>query len=671
MNFLVPLYLAGALAVAIPIYLHLRRRPPRDSVDFSSLMFLEPTKHQPIKRQSQLENLPLLILRCLALLLLAAMFARPFMPGGDSEGGEGRMRTVILLDTSASMQREGLWEEASERTKEVISTIKGEGAVAIITVDRTPRIVTSFGDWESADVAQRKEIAKAAVETLKPSWQGSNLGAGLIAAAEMVADASADDEAPRPARIVVISDLQSGAALDAVADASWPSNLEVELAPIEAREVTNVTIAVAASTVPDKPAVRLRNDPASEESRFRLKVGDQTIAAVVPAGESRVFQLEEPISEVSVTGDQHDFDNRLFLAPREPALVKLLFLGDDKPDDSNGPEYYYRRALALSKVMHPRFVESLDDDPALLAIARPLTGTEIKAVRRTLQEGRDAILLITSTTMAQTLAGLAGMPAAPALRDHDHDRRYALLEEIDFEHPALREFRDPRWRDFTEIHFWKYHILEESVLPESATIVARFDTGDPAWIAIPVGQGSLLVMMSGWHPRDSQLSLSSKFIPLLFSIYSDHGPQVTGARQFFVGDPLPIENDEDKLTLPTGKTESLDPAQPYRPEHPGIYRVSNGERHRSFAVNLRPSESELTPLGSEPLAALGVPIDRKTAPDTAVSADSKRKLRNSEAESRQNLWRWSVVVLLAMLVAEAWLATRTGGTATQPEGAVT
>jgi hypothetical protein len=671
MNFLVPLYLAGALAVAIPIYLHLRRRPPRDSVDFSSLMFLEPTKHQPIKRQSQLENLPLLILRCLALLLLAAMFARPFMPGGDSEGGEGRMRTVILLDTSASMQREGLWEEASERTKEVISTIKGEGAVAIITVDRTPRIVTSFGDWESADVAQRKEIAKAAVETLKPSWQGSNLGAGLIAAAEMVADASADDEAPRPARIVVISDLQSGAALDAVADASWPSNLEVELAPIEAREVTNVTIAVAASTVPDKPAVRLRNDPASEESRFRLKVGDQTIAAVVPAGESRVFQLEEPISEVSVTGDQHDFDNRLFLAPREPALVKLLFLGDDKPDDSNGPEYYYRRALALSKVMHPRFVESLDDDPALLAIARPLTGTEIKAVRRTLQEGRDAILLITSTTMDRTLAGLAGMPATPTLRDHNHDRRYALLEEIDFEHPALREFRDPRWRDFTEVHFWKYHILEESVLPESATIVARFDTGDPAWIAIPVGQGSLLVMMSGWHPRDSQLSLSSKFIPLLFSIYSDHGPQVTGARQFFVGDPLPIENDEDKLTLPTGKTESLDPAEPYRPEHPGIYRVSNGERHRSFAVNLRPSESELTPLGSEPLAALGVPIDRKTAPNTAVSADSKWKLRNSEAESRQNLWRWSVVVLLAMLVAEAWLATRTGGTATQPEGAVT
>lgn len=670
MNFLVPLYLAGALAVAIPIYLHLRRRPPKDSVEFSSLMFLEPTKHQPIKRQSQLENIPLLILRCLALLLLAAMFARPFLAGGDAAGDEGKLRTVILLDRSASMQRDGLWEEATARCEELISKVKGEGAIAIITVDRTPKVITSFEDWENTDLAQRKEIAKAALETLEPGWQGSDLGAGLIAAAELVADASADDETPRPARILVISDLQSGASLDAVADASWPSNLQVELAPVEAAEVTNVTIAAAASADPNKPIIRLRNDPRSEGSRFSVKSGENTIAAVVPAGESRVFQLDQAVSEVVVAGDGHKFDNRLFLAPREPALVKLLFFGDGKPDDSNGPEFYFRRAFGLSKVMHPRFVESLEDDPALLAISRPLAAGDIKEVRRRLEKGRDAILLITSTAMDETLAGLAGLESTPVLRDHT--RRYALLEEIDFEHPALREFRDPRWRDFTDVHFWKFRKMDPSVLPENARIVARFDTGDPAWIEIPAGEGSLFVMMSGWHPRDSQLSLSSKFLPLLFSIYSDHGPQVSGARQFFVGEPLPIEPDETKLTPPSGETETIETADPYRPDVPGIYRVSNGERERSFAVNLRPSESELTPLGSAPLAALGVPVDGKASLAAAASDDSKRRLRNSEAESQQNLWRWAVVILLTMLVVEAWLATRSsGGAAIQSEGAVT
>jgi hypothetical protein len=485
----------------------------------------------------------------------------------------------------------------------------------------------------------------------------------------MLADASADDESARPARIVIVSDLQAGAALDAVADASWPSNLEVELVPIESDEVTNITITAAASADPNKPAVRLRNDPASEENRFTLKVGTKTIAAVVPAGESRVIQLDEPVSEVTVTGDAHDFDNRLFLAPREPALVKLLFMGDGKPDDSNRPEYYFRRAFGLSKVLRPRFVESLDDDPALLAISRPLGEEEIKAVRQTLQDGRDAILIVTSTAMDKTLAGLAGLRAIPKLTDQD--RRYALLEEIDFDHPSLREFRDPRWRDFTKVHFWKYRKLESSAIPDHARIIARFDTGDPAWIDFPVGRGSLLVMMSGWHPRDSQLSLSSKFVPLLFSIYSDHGPQVSGARQIFVGEPLPLEEDETKLTLPSGTSESISADQPWRPEEPGIYRVSNGERERSFAVNLRPSESELTPLGTESLAALGVPVDRRAAADATTSGESKRNLRSTEAEAKQNLWRWAVVILLTMLVAEAWLATRTGGATIQPEGAVT
>jgi hypothetical protein len=669
MNFLVPLYLAGALAIAIPIYLHLRRRPPKDSVEFSSLMFLEQTKHQPLKRRSQLENIPLLLLRCLALLLLAAMFARPFIPGGDADGEEGKMRTVILLDTSASMKRDGVWKDATEQAGKFISKIKADGALAIIAIDRAPRTLTSFDDWESAEVGRRKEIALSAIETLQPGWQGSDLGSGLIAAAEMIADASADDESARPARIVIVSDLQAGAALDAVADASWPSNLEVELVPIESDEVTNITITAAASADPNKPAVRLRNDPASEENRFTLKVGTKTIAAVVPAGESRVIQLDEPVSEVTVTGDAHDFDNRLFLAPREPALVKLLFMGDGKPDDSNRPEYYFRRAFGLSKVLRPRFVASLDDDPALLAISRPLGEEEIKAVRQTLQDGRDAILIVTSTAMDKTLAGLAGLRAIPKLTDQD--RRYALLEEIDFDHPSLHEFRDPRWRDFTKVHFWKYRKLESSAIPDHARIIARFDTGDPAWIDFPVGRGSLLVMMSGWHPRDSQLSLSSKFVPLLFSIYSDHGPQVSGARQIFVGEPLPLEEDETRLTLPSGTSESISADQPWRPEEPGIYRVSNGERERSFAVNLRPSESELTPLGTESLAALGVPVDRRAAADATTSGESKRNLRSTEAEAKQNLWRWAVIILLTMLVAEAWLATRTGGATIQPEGAVT
>ena len=227
MSFLFPLYLAGAAASALPIYLHLRRKPPKDAVEFSSLMFLEPSKHQPLKRRSQLEHLSLLALRCLALLFLAAMFSRPFFAGGDKEGVAGQKRTVILLDTSASMRRGEVWEDAVRLAKESIRGVSKDSSLAILTVDQTPRTLVTFGDWRDADPSRRAEIAGDAIDAVTPGWGGSDLGSGMIAAAEMIADAASEDDSSLPAEIVVVSDLQSGAALDAVAEASWPSELSV------------------------------------------------------------------------------------------------------------------------------------------------------------------------------------------------------------------------------------------------------------------------------------------------------------------------------------------------------------------------------------------------------------------------------------------------------------
>ena len=136
MGLLMPLYFLGAAAIALPIYLHLRRKPPKDSVEFSSLMFLNPTKHNPQKRERQLENLPLLLARCLALLLLALMFARPFMsmPGSAAESGTGR--TVVLIDSSASMQRSGVWEEAMEKAEMAVEQAPPDTEVAVFVARR-------------------------------------------------------------------------------------------------------------------------------------------------------------------------------------------------------------------------------------------------------------------------------------------------------------------------------------------------------------------------------------------------------------------------------------------------------------------------------------------------------------------------------------------------------
>ena len=663
MSFLFPLYLAGAIAIALPIYLHLRRKPPKDAVEFSTLMFLEPSKQQPIKRRSQLENLPLLLLRCLALLLLAAMFSRPFLAGGDKEGAAGQKRTVVLIDTSASMRRGELWNDAIASAKEMIGNVQSDGSVAVMTIGQTPRTLVSFGDWRDADPSRRADIAMKAIDEISPEWSGSDLGNGMIAAAEMIADAVGDEDSSLPAEIVVISDLQSGATLDAVAEATWPGELSVLLTQVEARSTNNAAISAAASSDPDKPTVRVRNDPDSETSSFEIRAGSQTISAIVPPGESRFFQLAAPASEIILGGDGEgqEFDNRLFLAPRKAASIKLQFMGAGKPDDSNRPEYYFRRAFSLSKVLNPSFVDDLEENPSILTIARSLNPEETTKVRNLLKAGGRALLVVRETSMAKTLGELAG---GKTPRLNEYDGKYSLLQNIDFDHPTLGEFRDPRWRDFTQIHFWKHREVDPADLPDGSKVIAEFDSGAPAWIEIPIGEGSLLVMMSGWHPRDSQLSLSTKFVPLLFSIFSDAGPKVGGVRQFFVGDPLPIQEGINQITLPSGKKSELEAGVSFSPDEPGIYRLEGGN---ALAVNLRPSESELTPLGKEPLVALGVPVG-KAAEGTPASRN--RTLRNQESEAGQNFWRWAVVVLLVLLVVESWLGSRPTPVQLQTEATV-
>ena len=105
MSFLTPLYMAGLAAISLPILFHLIRREPRGRKLFSSLMFLQPSP-PTFTRRKRLDNWLLLLLRALALILMALAFARPFMRQQANvaiDNSLGR-QVVLLLDKSASMK---------------------------------------------------------------------------------------------------------------------------------------------------------------------------------------------------------------------------------------------------------------------------------------------------------------------------------------------------------------------------------------------------------------------------------------------------------------------------------------------------------------------------------------------------------------------------------------
>ena len=131
------------------------------------------------------------------------------------------------------------------------------------------------------------------------------------------------------------------------------------------------------------------------------------------------------------------------------------------------------------------------------------------------------------------MSGLSEIQVAEAGGD------YALLGEIDFAHPLFAPFADPRFSDFSHIHFWKHRRVE---FPTTAgvRVLAKFDDGSPALAQVPVGKGNLLVLASGWNPADSQLAVSSKFPPFMQTLLDWSGAAAPARFQFYTGDAIPV-----------------------------------------------------------------------------------------------------------------------------------
>ena len=234
---------------------------------------------------------------------------------------------------------------------------------------------------------------------------------------------------------------------------------------------------------------------------------------------------------------------------------------------------------------------------------------------------------------------------------------------IDFNHPLFAPFADARFNDFTKIHFWKYRRVDAAKLPNTR-VLAKFDSGDPAILEIPNGNGRLLVLTSGWEPSDSQLAVSSKFVPLLYSILDLSGGIHTTLAQFHIGDEVNLAGlmpavtastisvrkpDGTMVQLAAGETRFSDA------DAPGIYSVATSQPPIRFAVNLDGAESRTAMLPGDELQRLGVPMKaREVALSTQV--EQKRRLHDAELEDRQKLWRWLTLTALVVLLGETFVA---------------
>lgn len=233
------LFSLGVLAIAAPLWVHLRLGRVKKRVTVSSLRLMRASP-QTSKSPRRLVDVPLLLLRSLIVLLIALGFGRLLIPG--MKGGGVQQYAVFVVDGSGSMQAvDGstvVWSEARDK---VLAAMKALGPGSRVALVRSP-LGPETPAWETP--AQAMERVKA----LKPGFAANRLAASIREGEKLLA-AMPDD---RPKVLHLVSDFQRSSLVD-LDSLSVPTGIELQVSKVGPLRSANrgVSVQVAAAGATD------------------------------------------------------------------------------------------------------------------------------------------------------------------------------------------------------------------------------------------------------------------------------------------------------------------------------------------------------------------------------------------------------------------------------------
>jgi len=529
-------------------------------------------------------------------------------------------------------------------------------------------------------------MVRERMATLAPQWGDTDLGNALASVADMMTFESDSDRLPTAMQIVLVSDLQKGSSLKRLQDNEWPQQILLVIDAIEPADPSNASLRVLANQEETDPndslRVRVANAGDSQREQFSIRWSNQpadenAVPLYVPAGQSRVARIKGPAAEhpgnqLLLEGDNEPFDNSFYIVPPQQERIELQYVGTDEADDPDGLLYYLGLALddtprrqvnITAQPPEELKIASGDLAPRLIVVTSAVSTDGFAKLDQYLRAGGFVLAVTSNSESAVALASyqqqLKYVPSTPAARKQD----YLLLSDIDFGHPLFATFASPRYSDFTKIHFWQHQRFRVDD-PQAVQVIARFDNGDPALWEQAVDAGKLIVLASGWDPEDSQLALSTKFVPLLNTLLDQAAGGPITMPSFTVLDPVPLPGKQlagtARVTNPDGATIELAASDDtFRAaDRPGIYLAARGGREFQFAVNVASSESDTARMDIEQLEQLGVPPGEHRS--RSEEAEHQRQLRDIELEAQQKMWHWLIIAVLGVLGFETWLAGRRG-----------
>jgi aerotolerance regulator-like protein/VWA domain-containing protein/putative glutamine amidotransferase len=675
MSFLTPLFFLGVAALAAPILVHLVRRTRARKVQFPALVFVRQVPQRTIRRRT-LQNVLLMLLRCLAILLIVIAFTRPFFSNRSSAKQQNAAgATVILLDNSLSMRREDLFAEGQRRAETAIDEARNNEQIALLSFDKRYAVINRF--------TNDKNRLHTAVRSVSAGWDGTDYEQALRGAESLLGEV----ETNGPKRIVMISDFQAPGWKQSTATFKLSNSTELKTLDVSGNNppaniaITNVEArgVVFGQKYLDNLAVHVSNfsDTPRDHIQVDFQINEQTVEKrdiSLNSRDSRVveftgFNLNEGANRCTIDITSGDFapDNRFYFTLRRETPAKALIV--ESATRGRNDSLHLQSALTTDDDLPFTFTlkSTGSVDPAsipeqslvILNDAGAVNGPLSDALMRFVNAGGQLIVATGPQTQVESFnQGLAQI--APAqLRDAVQTKagESAAITDVKFDHPIFEVFRESgRLAAANVIGYFR------SEPRANAIVLARFEDGSPALIEGSVGKGRVLLFTSSLGPSWNDLPLTPLYLPFIHQMVRYAGTheenswyglgQTFTVKKDSAGAPPPVDTPagarltESRLT-PDG--ELLVTAR-----EPGFYRLRYSATPGFAAVDTDGTEGDFTKLNfGEFIAGVTGGAGR------AEGAAANQNLSNEEVEGRQKIW-WSLLLFaLLLLLAEAILARRT------------
>ena len=663
MTLLSPWFLLGALAVGLPLYLHLLQRENPVRLPFASLMFFEARKQSTLL-QRQFRYLILLAARLAVLLLLALAFAKPVWERPPTTIlSDIPALHLITLDTSLSMRFGDRWERALAEARSIIEGLDPQDQAQILTTGPSVSVITN--------PTREKAELLAALESLEPTFSRNSYGDVVEAVRSLIPNPDT------PVEVHLISDFQNAAMPGRFSDVALPTVAQLDARNVGTDDDQNWAIESVKGSLrligEEKPRLEVTVAgfaAAAARKTVTLEINGQKVGAEsqeVPAMGRASFLFEgfdapEGFSKARLTlspADELPEDDVRLIALDNSDPDPILFVTNDR---RRRDALYYESAMNASKgavfqvkTSSPGEAERLDpDDFALVTlsdVAQISAGYE-STLEDYVEAGGSVLIAVGPETAARGTVPLTRQRVAPSPMGQGQ-ADFQLVGRLDATHPALSQVEGLRG-----VKFFRHARIAPA---EGDEVSAQTSDGSPLIVERNLGAGRVMVFGSSLDNVWNDLPIRPVFVPFA----AETARYLSGAAEEMTLAVVDSTLELARRREGAGMVQVFDPAGERvlslseavsRNEAPldqvGFYELRSPEGTELVAVNPDPRESNLRPVERDTLE-----LWQSTGRGGAeVAAGEGRESAIKPPPLR--IWRVLLLLLAAIVLIESVIGNR-------------